>query len=375
MNTNIITLTFVGDFVAALDKDIHVSNEIENILNNSDINICNFEAPINNQYSPIIKSGPNLNQSEKSAFFLEQLGFSIISLANNHIMDYGAEGLFNTMSKFRKAKLVGAGSWEDAYKATVVQIKSKRIAFFSYTQCEFGTLTDKYDQTYNCGTAWINHRLVMDEIKKIRSSVDYIIVLAHAGVENIPLPLPEWRERYKEIIDYGADAIIASHPHIIQGYEYYKDKPIFYSLGNFYFPKKNKMQEYWYKSLILSLHVNIDNNNINHSIRIAEFGNENITLNRELIIEEFNNSLDLNKKQDYIDKINKYCIELLPHYYNTMVLSGFYSFKFKMPYIKTIIKSLLNPKCTNKSHFINNLRCESHRWCIIRALKLLKKIQ
>ena len=60
MNTNIITLTFVGDFVAALDKDIHVSNEIENILNNSDINICNFEAPINNQYSPIIKSGPEL---------------------------------------------------------------------------------------------------------------------------------------------------------------------------------------------------------------------------------------------------------------------------------------------------------------------------
>ena len=77
----------------------------------------------------------------------------------------------------------------------------------------------------------------------LKKEVDFIIFFAHAGLEHYDVPLVEWRERYKRLCDLGVEAVIATHPHVPQGYEKYNNKYIFYSLGNFNFPKSHTIDE------------------------------------------------------------------------------------------------------------------------------------
>lgn len=73
-------------------------------------------------------------------------------------------------------------------------------------------------------------------MSQLRNEVDLIIFFAHAGLENYDIPLIEWRERYKRLCDLGVDCVVASHPHVSQGFEQYNGQYIFYSLGNLFFP-------------------------------------------------------------------------------------------------------------------------------------------
>ena len=102
--------------------------------------------------------------------------------------------------------------------------------------------------------------------------------MAHAGVENINIPIPEWRDIYKSFVDFGADVIIGTHPHVPQGWETYNDKPIFYSLGNFCFQKKNvNVQSYWYDSLCVILTLD-DNLKLNYDVKNISYRNNLISI-------------------------------------------------------------------------------------------------
>ena len=93
----------------------------------------------------------------------------------------------------------------------------------------------------------------------LKKEVDFIIFFAHAGLEHYDVPLVEWRERYKRLCDLGVDAVVATHPHVPQGYEKYNNKYIFYSLGNFYFSEHSAIdkKEYVY-SIILDFELGRD---------------------------------------------------------------------------------------------------------------------
>ena len=239
-------INIFGDFVATGEMPEMI--DLRNLLSEADYNVVNFEAPIRMEKAKqTTKSGPSICQNEKGPKWLLQQGFNIFTLANNHAMDYGIEGLKATVSALGKEKVLGAGTWEDAYKPFILKKDNVTVALLALTHCEFGTLTDEYDKRNlaQYGTAWINHPKIDGLIVRLKGKVDYVIVLAHAGVENIEQPLPEWRDRYKSMIDLGCDAVIASHPHIIQGYEEYQGKPIFYSLGNFFFQKDKQKRPSW----------------------------------------------------------------------------------------------------------------------------------
>jgi poly-gamma-glutamate capsule biosynthesis protein CapA/YwtB (metallophosphatase superfamily) len=77
------------------------------------------------------------------------------------------------------------------------------------------------------GCSWINHHRFNSIIKEAKTKVDYLIAITHAGLEMVDLPLPEWRDIYREMINMGCDAIVGGHPHVPQGYEIYNGKPIF----------------------------------------------------------------------------------------------------------------------------------------------------
>ena len=370
------SVNFFGDFMAKDFTPSVIDRDLRQIIDSAKFNVINFEAPIHSPSKPILKSGPSHSQWEYGPRWLEDNGFNVILLANNHIMDYGADGLLKTINAFKGAECLGAGIWKDAYKPTIIEYNDVKIAFLSCTHCEFGVLTDEYDHRdiAKFGSAWINHPTIDKIIVETKAKVDYLILLPHAGVEEVSQPLPEWRDRYKTFVDLGADAVIATHPHIIQSFEIYKEKPIYYSLGNFYFPKKKQKPDYWYKSLCVTMTVFHDGIRFHHT-QIC-FGKENITLCNRLVdnkeLEELNSVL--NDNDEYMDFINVMACDYLKRYNALFYGSGY------APWItKEVIKQprmflsrLVNGNIT---HVMNNMRCESHRWTIIRALKLLNKIQ
>lgn len=355
-----------GDFRALEPEKIIFSDALLNVVNDCDICICNFEAPVKSNGTAVHKSGPVICQSEDSPDFLKRKGFNAVLLANNHIMDYGEKGCLSTLDAFADVITIGAGSPEEAYRVKVIVEKGYKIGLLSLVQYEFGVV-ESDGSTSVIGAAWINDAIVQNVIARARQDVDYLFVFPHAGVENTDAPLPEWRSVYKRLIDYGADGVFASHPHVPQGWEYYKGKPIFYSLGNFYFDGMCD-GPFWNKSLAVKIEIedglkcaqiNIDSSNgylkIDESDEIIK---HNAYLQNLLV-----------DNQLYEQYINQICLRLFDGY-KYGILRGVCGVSFKMSFkyfVRLLAHLLLNH--SDEAYLLNSYQCESHRWVIQRALR------
>jgi hypothetical protein len=228
---------FAGDIVNTSREDgIFCSAGMQEELSRADYVIGNLEAPLL-KGEKRAKTGPSLYQNPSTLKGLKEQGFDCVTLANNHIMDYGDEGLRETISTLRGNGIayLGAGlSEHDAYAPLVVQVDGMKIALLNACEAQFGVL-NYFSESDVAGYAWINHYRIDQTIRRLKQENDCVIVLAHAGLEHYPVPQMEWRCRYRQLCDCGADLVIAAHPHVPQGYEKWGDAYIFYSLGNFYF--------------------------------------------------------------------------------------------------------------------------------------------
>src|SRR5690554_3668883 len=256
LNPTKIKILFAGDFYSTEPETIELSNELGKLFNSCDLRCLNFEVPL--PLGRLAIANKNiLKQSVKSPIWCEDNDIDIVSLANNHMCDYGEEGLSATKKAFSKSIAIGAGSWEEAYKVEVITVNDLKIGFFAGSSCDLASLKDEWTDKNKVGCAWINNSNVNTLLQEAKIECDYLFVLVHAGVEFMNIPLPEWRDRYRQLIDAGADAVIGSHPHVPQGVEEYRGKPIFYSLGNFWFDKKADIKPlYWQNSIlaVLELH-------------------------------------------------------------------------------------------------------------------------
>ncbi len=369
-------ITFFGDFKADGIKRLHLSPELMKLLSESDINVVNFEAPVKSDSKAISKSGPNICQNPDAPKTLEEWGFNAISMANNHVMDYGEKGIVKTIKAFQKATIMGVGRWDEAYKVHTFETSDKKkIGIICCTQCEFGTLTDKY--LYSRGCAWSLSPEIARLIKSSKSGVDALIVYNHGGIEYMDMPLPEWRETYKMWIDLGADAVIASHPHVPQGYEWYNGKPICYSLGNFCFDKKKrKLPPRWNESLCCKLEIN-ELNNVNMEIVpiIYDTSHKCVDTNSSKEFADHIRKLNetLQDEREYVNEVNKCVLDLLPHYMGTFSRGGFVTGVFHKEFFKGFAEGIMGRGFWRKVHAVNNIQCESHRWAILRALSLKNK--
>lgn len=371
-----VRVNFFGDFVAKDYIPNNISNELHNIISRASVNVVNFEAPVHSDGKNSYKSGPSLSQDKQGIEWLERQGFNVITLANNHMMDHGEKGLNETILSVHKAVVLGAGTWDKVYKPLIVEINGIIIGFLALTHCEFGTLTDKYDcrDCAQFGTAWINHPCVDSIIIETKKVVDYLIVLPHAGLEGVEQPLPEWRDRYKSLIDLGADAVIASHPHIIQGFEEYKSRPIFYSLGNFYFPWKIMTAETWQRSICVTL--NLTKDELFFEYHFLKFSGSSIELDTSIDAPEYmsrvmNTLYDNNK---YTAFINEICLKSLSTYGFVFYRSGMAPwFSYRNIFnLKKIAGRFLKGDII---HAVNTIRCETHRYALLRGWKLKYMIQ
>lgn len=362
-----IKIIVCGDFRAAHPEKIGFSDEVASLFADADLRICNFEAPIHTKGAkPIEKSGPALDQSVNSPLFLKEQGFNVILMANNHIMDYGEAGMKATIDSFKDAIVVGAGTAKEAFSVRYVNVKEKTIGLLSLTQREFGTV-ESIDSE-ECGAAWINSPDVPNIIIQAKRKCDYLIVFPHAGVEHTSAPLPEWRRLYKRFIEWGADIVVASHPHCPQGWETDHGKPIYYSLGDFYFDELS-YDDLWYKSIALELTIDEIVQTKEHYLCFDDKTGEISVDNSERIHKHIKYANNLLKDSDiYMTYINKMCSA---HWvgYKYGLLRGLcgVTLKMKAKYVLRLLGCMLLGN-TDESYLLNAIRCESHQWVMQRAL-------
>lgn len=369
-----------GDVVNFKSKKDFIDAKLETLIKSCDVAICNFEAPIEHEnMQKIKKAGPHLYQSKKSIEFLQKAGFNFVSLANNHIYDYGQQGIEKTIEELKRFNIefVGGGiDFDEAYKPKIIEKNGIRLGLLAGCENEFGCL---YEEQNRGGYAWLLHHKIEDNVRELKTKCDFIVLIAHAGVENIEIPIKEWRDVYKRLCDIGVDVIIGHHPHVPQGYEKYKNSLIFYSLGNFYFDTltfENKSDDSY------SVLIEMDKIGEKKELKFDLIFHKKVNGQTRLVSEgEVNFNIEhlcnlLSNEDEYVKRNNEICIKLFNDYYYDYYIYALDSMPIKSikNKIKYIIRKLLFKDLKNDERnllLLHNIMIESHRYVVQRALRNL----
>lgn len=222
----------------------YITPELQSYLDSFDFRIGTLEAAIGTglAYDPVkMKGRANIIYARDEDFFrVKEMGFNVVSLANNHIYDLGEEGLRNTMAKLEENGILYCGAGLNADEAShpvVIEKDGVKIALFAY--CMYGNKWLGYVELAGKDKPGVNPLdidKVVDDIKKAKKEYDYVIVMPHWGREYRYEPLPECVLMAKQMIEAGANVVLGSHPHQIQPTIKYKKGYICFSMGNFLFP-------------------------------------------------------------------------------------------------------------------------------------------
>ena len=198
----------------------------------ADISMINLENPISLRGKKVEKTF-NFKMNPKYLEVMRLAGIDVVNIANNHVIDYGLEAFNDTKYYLdsMKIKYSGAGNnLDEARKPAIIEVKGKKFGFLGYYS---GNPAGK--NSY--GTAPRNPDYIKEDINNLKENlkVDYVIVNFHWGVEGSHFANTEQKSLAHLTIDAGADAVIGTHPHVLQAVETYKGRFICYSLGNFIF--------------------------------------------------------------------------------------------------------------------------------------------
>lgn len=235
-------------------KSSEILSAIKPALDDCDLSVVQFETPLTNAETPIIKNGPNLKCPPECVDFVKAGGFDIAALANNHIGDFGPGPVMETIKILENngIKNVGAGkNLESAEKPLIVSIKGMKIAFINIAENEFGMAGSSKP-----GAAPLDPLNNIRVIRETAVQADHVIVIMHGGNECNPLPSPRVIKTCRAFADAGAHAVVNIHAHCPQGIEIWNGTPILYCPGNFYFPtpwQQFELKSFWWNGFIIKL--------------------------------------------------------------------------------------------------------------------------
>lgn len=236
------------------DKRLYfeVLGDVKKVVESVDYSIVNFECPVcDGNEKPIRKCGPNLKCSENGVEALKYVGFDCVTLANNHHLDYGGEGVKNTLAACKKYSIDTVGGGMNLHEASSILYKKvgeKKISIINCCEHEFSIATQ-----LSAGCNPLNPIRQYYVIQEAKQKSDYVIVIVHGGNEHYQLPSPRMKEIYRFFVDAGADAVVNHHQHCYSGYEYYKGHPIVYGLGNFLFDYEGYRSTMWNEGYMINL--------------------------------------------------------------------------------------------------------------------------
>ena len=230
--------------------------ELKDVFSQCEIVYCNLETPLTTSITPTKnKSKEDLRQrvqyilksNPQHAKFLNEVGINLVSLGNNHTMDFGVRGLSDTINALDENNMqyTGAGSdYKSAFRPAIIKTsadyKVGMLSFLAFMgtkalqKCTMAT-------SYQAGIAGLDLKGIIDQntrkylkeiVESTKQKCDFLFISMHWGYEKKEIPRLYQIQLGRAFIDAGADLIVGSHPHVLQGAEIYKGKPILYSLGN-----------------------------------------------------------------------------------------------------------------------------------------------
>lgn len=237
---------YIRKFIDNKGVDALFTN-IPPILKNKDMVVVNLEGSITNfNPKPLDPNNVSFTFDPQVVPELKKLGFTHFSLANNHSLDFGAEGVRQTKEFLDKENLKYFGDYKNKTALSYIEsIENFKVGLIGYHELFDPDTTS-----------------VVNEIKNIRDKTDFIIVYPHWGAEYKTNFSKSQQDKAYKFIDAGADAVLGAHPHVIQPIEIYKDKVIFYSLGNFIFDQtfsQNTQQG-------LAVNIKLEKDNITYEV-------------------------------------------------------------------------------------------------------------
>ncbi len=382
-----VNLLIAGDFcpnsrvkklIDSEDYNIVFEN-IKPIVNGSGYSVLNLECTIvsDENTSPIDKCGPNLKQSPKVLDSIKFAGFNCVTLANNHFSDFGHEGAIQTLRALENAGLdyVGGGkNLSDAAKILYKKINGHTLAVVNFCENEFTIATST-----SGGANPLNPVDNFYKIQEAKRNANYVIVIIHGGPEHYQLPTPRMQKTYRFFVDAGADVVVNHHQHCYSGYEIYKEKLIFYGLGNFCFDIETKRNDAWNEGFMLTL--SFSKERIDYKLIPYKQGDTNpgivlmkddelvtfqnkiemlneIISNPELLVASYRKFIE-DTSMDYINVFNPYMNKWLRRLKKRNLLPAFIENELAVEYLTK--ERLLN--------LISFIQCESHAERCLNSLK------
>ncbi len=248
------TITFVGDIGFADNYEGGetydergegalglFSQEVLDYFEASSLVVANAEFAVGEGGTPIEgKMYTFLGGADKAAIFNE-INIELVTLANNHIYDYGADVFSQTLEIYEELGIqtIGAGeNIEEASEAAYYVINGYKFAFVNANRSEKNILTPEATEDSSGVVRCYDPEYFISVIEEAEKEADYVVAIIHWGTEYSDVIEDVMLETSHYYIDAGADVIIGHHAHVLQGIEYYDGKPIFYNLGNFLFNDK-----------------------------------------------------------------------------------------------------------------------------------------
>lgn len=346
-----------------------VDSRLFELLKKADYRVFNLEVPLTDKSMPIEKAGPNLIASVKSAVGLKQLGINFLTLANNHILDQGEQGLWSTMEQLDKNKISYAGvghTYAEAAKSHIVEMEGKKIGFYCCAEHEFSIVSAK-----QAGANPFDPLESLDHIVALRAQCDYVICLYHGGKEHYRYPSPNLQKTCRKIVEKGADLVICQHTHCIGCEEKWQEGTIVYGQGNFLFDHSES--EFWQTSVLVSVDTNtkkieyIPLRKNGKGVRLA------VEDDATKILTEMMQRSEEIKKEDFIEKqYREFALQIRELYLKTGDPIAT-SFAFRV--VNKLLRHKLMPWYLdrklkkNRQFLINFVECEAHREVYMNGIK------
>lgn len=343
--------------------------KIYHLLHACDAVICNIEAPITAHGVPIPKAGPNLKMKPGTEHGIAEMGITLACLANNHILDYGAQGLHDTVKNLSYAGIECFGTGNSLREMNAAKMirdekSGRRIGIYACAENEFSIAGKQA-----AGANPYDPLVSFDQVKNLRGRADYVVVLFHGGKEYYRYPSPYLQRVCRKFIDSGADLAVCQHSHCIGCEEQYRAGRIVYGQGNFIFDHGD--DAYWKESILISIEVDesgfrntyIPIVKTQHTVRMAD------EAEGEKIIREFDNRSVQIKDEAFVERsYETFCQSLGSGYLSIIrgnklgnaVLNKFiYHKKWEDWYSDRELLSIRNI-----------IECEAHREAFLHYLKM-----
>lgn len=377
-----LKLFFSGDIFLGSEgiETLAESNLVEPLFNGiieriqkADLAFANLESPATTSTGETLKKGPHLKTTPDALKCLRTAGFDVLTLANNHILDYGYQGLKDTLDACRLhgLKYLGAGlDVQELSRPLVLDKEGESFTFFNYCENEFSTPLNGKQFGANPLNLILNYR----DISRAKRNGSTVIVIVHGGREHFVLPTPNFRETLRFFVDCGADLVVAHHTHCPGVHEVYKGKQIFYGLGNFLFRKRKEAHlPFW--NVGYGLEIDLDQKQVaNYSLIPFEQclgdqqglqllkGEKRVSFEKEMT----HHNQVIQNDQAYLEAWDQYIEQQQKSYLKGLFVHN--------SWVKKLVNRNIIPlEMFIKKHSLltklNYIKCESHREILMASLE------